>query len=47
MIFVGCVLSKVGICDLNQISLLLSRLDGIHWVDMSETTSFPQRSLRA
>jgi len=30
------VLSKVGTCDLNQVSLQLSRLDGIHWVDMSE-----------
>ena len=30
------VLSKVGTCDLNQISLQLSRLDGIHWIDMSE-----------
>jgi hypothetical protein len=30
------VLSKVGTCDLNQISLQLSRLDGIHWVDMSQ-----------
>jgi hypothetical protein len=30
------VLSKVGTCDLNQVSVQLSRLDGIHWVDMSE-----------
>jgi hypothetical protein len=30
------VLSKVGTCDLNQVSLQLSRLDGIHWVDMSQ-----------
>jgi len=30
------VLSKVGTCDLNQLSLQLSRLDGIHWVNMSE-----------
>ena len=30
------VLSKVGTCDLNQISLQLSRLDGIHGVDMSQ-----------
>lgn len=30
------VLSKVGTCDLNQVSLQLSRMDGIHWVEMSE-----------
>ena len=30
------VLSKVGTCDLNHLSLQLSRLDGIHWIDMSQ-----------
>ena len=30
------VLSKVGTCDLNQLSVQLSRMDGIHWVELSE-----------
>jgi hypothetical protein len=30
------VLSKVGTCDLNQVSVQLSRMDGIHWVELSE-----------
>lgn len=30
------VLNKVGTCDLNQLSVQLSRMDGIHWVELSE-----------
>ena len=30
------VLSKVGTVDLNQLSVQISRLDGIHWLEMSE-----------
>lgn len=30
------VLSKVGTCDLNQLSLQISRLDGINWLEMSQ-----------
>jgi hypothetical protein len=30
------VLNKVGTVDLNQLSVQISRLDGIHWLEMSE-----------
>jgi len=30
------VLSKVGTCDLNQLSVQLSRMDGIQWVELTE-----------
>lgn len=30
------VLNKVGTVDLNQLSLQISRLDGIHWMEMTE-----------
>ena len=30
------VLSKVGTVDLNQLSVQISRLDGIHWLEMTE-----------